>query len=78
MNYVSKRLQKALEAVEAWPAERQDMAAEILEHMNRLVTSPYKLSDEERIDLEQALAEASRGEFATDAEVADMFERHGL
>jgi hypothetical protein len=74
----SKRLQEVLEAIKAWPIERQDMAAEILEHMNALATSPYKLSREERIDLEEALAEARRGEFASDAEVTAMFARHGL
>jgi hypothetical protein len=46
--------------------------------MHRLATAPYKLTDEERTDLEQALAEAQRGEFASDAEIAAMFARHGL
>ncbi len=75
---ISKRLETVLEAVKAWPLERQDAAAEVLEHMNRLASAAYKLSDEERADLEEALAEARRGEFASDAEVAAMFARHGL
>ena len=75
---LSKRLETVLEAVRSWPAERQEAAAEVLEHMNRLATTAYKLSDEERADLEEALAEARRGEFASDAEVAAMFARHGL
>ena len=78
MNHISKRLQKALEAVQAWPADRQEAAAEVLEHMNRLAAAPYELSPEERADLEEALAEARRGEFASDVEVAAMFARHGL
>jgi hypothetical protein len=78
MSQISKRLQKALEAVKSWPTHRQDAAAEILEHMNSLATTPYRLSEEERAELEQALAEARRGEFASDAEVAAMLERHGL
>jgi hypothetical protein len=78
MSHISKRLEKALEAVKAWPADRQDAAAEVLEHMNRLATAPYQLSKEERADLEEALAEARRGEFASDAEVPAMFSRHGL
>jgi hypothetical protein len=78
VNAISKRLQKALEVVQTWPAERQDAAAEVLERMNSLATTPYKLSDEERADLEEALAEARRGEFASDAEVKAMFARHGL
>jgi hypothetical protein len=78
MSHISKRLEKALEAVKRWPPDRQDVAAEVLEHMNRLTTAPYQLSNEERADLEEALAEARRGEFASDAEVAAMFARHGL
>jgi hypothetical protein len=78
MNSISKRLEKALEAVRSWPPDRQDAAAEVLEHMDRLTTAPYELSPEDRADLEEALAEARRGEFASDAEVAAMFARHGL
>jgi hypothetical protein len=78
MGQISKRLQKALEAVQTWPAERQEAAAEVLEHMNQLATAPYELSPEELADLEEALAEARRGEFASDAEVAAMLDRHGL
>jgi hypothetical protein len=78
MSSISKRLEKALEAVRMWPADRQDAAAEVLEHMNRLAIAPYELSPDERADLEEALAEARRGEFASDAEVAAMFARHGL
>ncbi len=78
MNHTSKRLEKAIEAARAWPQDRQEAAAEILEQMNRLAATPYNLSAEERADLEEALAEARRGEFASDAEVAAMFARHGL
>jgi hypothetical protein len=78
MSSVSKRLEKALEAVKQWPAERQNAAAEVLEHMDRLATAPYELSPEERADLEEALAEARRGDFASDAEVVAMLARHGL
>ena len=78
MNAISKRLQKALEAVQTWSVERQDAAAEVLERMDSLSTAPYKLSPEERADLEEALAEARRGEFASDADVRAMFARHGL
>lgn len=48
------------------------------EPMNRLSEKPYQLSKEERVDLEQALEEARRGEFASDAEVTAMFDRHGI
>lgn len=78
MGHISKRLEKAIEAAKAWPQDRQEAAAEVLEQMNTLTATPYKLSAEERSDLEEALAEARRGEFASDAEVTAMFARHGL
>ncbi len=46
--------------------------------MSTLPTTPYELTEDERADVEEALAEAERGEFATDAEVAAMYRRHGL
>jgi predicted transcriptional regulator len=78
MNLISPRLARVLKTVEAWPADQQDAAAELLERMHMLATTPYKLIEEERADIEDALAEAERGEFATDAEVAAMYKRHGL
>jgi hypothetical protein len=78
MGQISKRLQRVLEDVMSWPPERQDAAAEVLEHMQKLATEPYALSEDERADIEDALAEARRGEFASEAEVAAMFARHRL
>ena len=75
MSYFSKRLELALEAVRAWPVDRQEAAAEVLEHMNRLEAEPYTLSEEQRVDLEDAVAEARRGEFTRDAQVAAIFAR---
>jgi hypothetical protein len=73
MGQISKRLQKALRAVENWSKDRQDAAADILEQMDSLDVTPYTLSDEERADVEEALAEVRRGELASDEEVAATF-----
>jgi hypothetical protein len=78
MNQISKRLEMAVQAARAWPPDRQDEAAELLERMDVYLKAPYELSDEERADLEEALAEVRRGEIASDAEVAAMRRRHGL
>jgi hypothetical protein len=78
MGHISKRLEKVLEAVRQWPADRQEAAAEILEHMDVLETEPYELSPEERADLEEALDELRRGELAGDDDVAAVFSRLGL
>jgi hypothetical protein len=77
MNMLSKRLEKILEAAKAWPTEKQDAAAAVLEHMHALDTGDYALNNDERADLEAALGEARRGEFASVAEVAAVFTRDG-
>jgi predicted transcriptional regulator len=59
-----------LDRVHSWPKARQEDAARVLLAMEAQDSSTYVLSDEERADVEAALAEAARGEFATDEEVA--------
>jgi hypothetical protein len=41
-------------------------------------TPPYSVSDEERAELDEVLAEWERGEVADDAEVAEFFRTHGV
>jgi len=76
MNQVSKHLQKALEAAKAWPPQRQEAAADLLEQLDRLESEPYELSAEERANIEEALDEVRGGELATDEEVAAVFARY--
>lgn len=40
--------------------------------------TPYVLTPEERADIDASLAEAERGEFATDEEVRAVWAKHGL
>ena len=67
-------MDKALAAVGRWPAARQDEAAEMLLALDRLGDS-YDASDDEIAAVDEALAQAARGEFATDAEVETAFAR---
>jgi len=66
-------MEKALEVVRGWPAERQD--AELLLALDRLGTEPYHASPEELAAIDEALAQVARGERATDAEVEAAFAR---
>jgi predicted transcriptional regulator len=43
-----------------------------------LTQTPYVLTPEEEADLDASLAEAERGEFATDEEVRAVWAKHGL
>ena len=73
-----KQLQRAIIAAEAMPVAQQDLlAAELMDRIHDLTRPAHRLSAEERTELEAALAEAARGEFATDEEVAAMWRGHG-
>ncbi|NBC32782.1 MAG: hypothetical protein GVY13_08925 [Alphaproteobacteria bacterium] len=69
------RLEKALEAVGMLPEKRQEELAEVLE---TAVESPlYALAPDELRELEEGIADANAGRFATDEEVDEVFGRFG-
>ena len=68
-------MEKALEVVRGWPADRQDDAAELLLALDRLGSGAYRASPEELAAIDEALAQVARGERATDAEVEAAFAR---
>jgi predicted transcriptional regulator len=67
-------MEKALAAIGHWPASRQDEAAEMLLALDRLGAT-YTASPDELAAIDEALAQAQRGEFASDAEVEAAFQR---
>ena len=67
-------LEKALAAVDRWPASKQDEAAEMLLALDRLGAA-YDASSDELAAIDEALAQVERGEFTTDAEVEAAFRR---
>ncbi len=75
---MTKLLDKALERIRGWPKDRQDDAARLLLAMDRRDAEPYKLTPQERSEIDAALDEAERGELASDEAVAAVFQRFGL
>ena len=73
---MTKLLEKGIEAVRGLPAERQDMAGELLLSLAKS-EAQYLLTPEQLEDVKLAIAEADRGEFATDAEIADTWKKFG-
>jgi len=74
---MTKLLEKGIEAVRELPGERQDMAGELL--LSIAASKPqYGLSPEQIEDLRLALQEANRGSFATEAEIAETWQKFGL
>ncbi|HEX8664520.1 MAG TPA: hypothetical protein VF744_10870 [Beijerinckiaceae bacterium] len=70
-----EQIEAVLARVRTWPIERQEDAARMLMTMEKIGLEPYILSDEERADIDEALAEIERGEVASDEEVAAVFDR---
>jgi predicted transcriptional regulator len=70
------QIDEVLERVRTWPPERQEDAVRVLLQIEAAGTEVYRLSDEERAEIEASLEEARRGEFATDEEVAAVFDRY--
>ena len=67
-------MEKALAAIGRWPASRQNEAAEVLLALDRLGAT-YTASADELGAIDEALAQAEHGEFASEAEVAAAFQR---
>jgi predicted transcriptional regulator len=67
-----------LERVRAWPEERQAYAAEVLLLIEAQEVPPLRVSDAEWEAIQEGNAQAERGEFVSDAEMAGFYKRHGL
>ncbi len=65
-----------LDRAKSWPSEQLKEAVEILLALESRAKGVYRLSDDERADVLRGLEEADRGEFATDEEVAAVFNRY--
>jgi hypothetical protein len=72
---MTKLMEKALDAVRAWAADRQDEAAKLLLALDRLGPGPYQASPEELAAIDEALGQVERGERASPAEVEAAFAR---
>jgi predicted transcriptional regulator len=75
---MTRLLKQAVEAVSALPDDMQDEFARILLQLTGVEQPAYELTPEEEADIDASLAQAERGEFATDEEVRAMWAKHGL
>ena len=66
---MTKLMEKALDAVRSWPADRQDEAAKLLLALDRLGPGPYQASPEELAAIDEALKQVERGERVKPADV---------
>ena len=75
---MTKLLDQAIAKVRGLPDEDQDEAAEVLLWTLEARNAPILLDDGTQAAIDEGLAEARRGEFETDAEMAALWKRHGL
>lgn len=71
-------LEKAFETARALPAEMQDDLARVLLQLAGEDLPVLQLSAAEEASFDESLAQADRGEFATDEEVRAIWAKHGL
>ena len=73
---MTKLMERAIAAVQAMPPETQDELASLLLRIAGDDDAVVELTEEEAAAIEESLAQADRGEFATDDEVRAMLGRH--
>jgi len=71
-------LEEAIAKVLALPEAAQEEAAQILLWTLEKHAAPAPLDDETGAAIDEGVAQAARGDFAPDAEIADLWKRHGL
>jgi hypothetical protein len=64
-----KVLEQAIERVKGLPEERQEYAAEVLEQIAAGVGGVFMIPEEDRVGVEEGLAQAKRGELLDEREV---------
>jgi predicted transcriptional regulator len=75
---MTKLLEQAIETARALPPAMQDEMARVLMALAGDARSTVQLSAEEAASLDESLAQAERGEFATEEEVSAVWAKHGL
>ena len=73
-----KVLEEAIEKVRKLPEERQAYAAEVLEQIAAAGGDVFPVPQGHRAAVLQGLAEAERGEFVSDEDMAALWKKCGL
>ncbi len=72
---MTKLLEEAIEKIRELPNADQDEAAELLLNLAARANGRIRLDDETRAAVREGRAQAQRGEFATEEEIAAVFNR---
>lgn len=74
----TEALEALIERVADWPPEAQDELMRSLMHIEEKHVGLYRLDEEEQFAINEALAQADRGEFASDDEMQELWTRHAV
>jgi hypothetical protein len=75
---MTKLLEHAVETLRGLSPEMQDDLARMLLQLVGEEQSPVQLTAEEEASFEESIAQAKRGDFATDEQVRAIWAKHGL
>ncbi|TMI98259.1 MAG: hypothetical protein E6G97_26445 [Alphaproteobacteria bacterium] len=75
---MTKLLEQAIAKAQALPPEDQDALALAMLSLTEGDASGYPIDDATRAAILEGLAEADRGDYASDEEVAAADKRHGI
>ncbi|MBM3563943.1 MAG: hypothetical protein FJX16_07050 [Alphaproteobacteria bacterium] len=75
---MTKLLEQAFEAARSLPPAMQDEMARVIIAMTGEEMAAVQLTAEEAASFEESLAQAERGEFATDDQIRAIWAKHGL
>jgi len=73
-----KVLEQAIEKIKKLPEDRQADAAEILEQIAAAGDGVFEIPEEHMEGVLEGLAQAERGEFVSDEEMAILWKKWGL
>jgi hypothetical protein len=73
---MNKKLETLLELASTWPDEAQGELMKVIIDIETRYFGVYRLSDDERAAVQRGLDEIHAGKFATDEEVAAVFDRY--
>ena len=72
------RLKSILDQIASWPEDDQDELAACARDIEARRTGVYVMSDDERVAVEEGLAQLDRGEYVSDDVLAQAKKRYGL
>ncbi len=68
-------MKDVLEKAQTWPDEDHEELIDLAREIESRRSGVYRLSDEERKAIEQGLADARAGRFASDEEIGAIFKK---